>query len=161
MFRYGGEEMEIVHPQIIRKDGEFVHDHVIRPCLESLRNPKLSTANSEMLAAHGDYRAGDFGGSIVKACACLESVLKTVLQHKGVSGFEKDALAKLSDKCVTANIYPGFINEVIKNTGSIRNKMGGHGGGPTPEFTATKEYADYMLQLVSSTINLVIKVTKL
>jgi len=152
-------------PEFIKKYGHFVHEEIIRPCLESLRrpcleslrNPKLVTANLEMLNAHGDYRAGDYAGSIVKACASLESVLKTVLHEKGVTGFGKDALAKLSDKCLAANIYPSFANEIIKNTGSIRNKMGGHGGGPTPEFSATKEYADHMLQLVSSHISFVLK----
>jgi len=154
-------ENQPLRPEFIHKDGRFAHEEVVRPCLEALQKPALQTANKEMFEAFEVYRYGDYAGTIVKACASLESVLKTVLHKKGVTGFEKDALARLSDKCFAASVYPGFVNEIIKNTGAVRNNMGGHGGGPSPNHVASREYADYMLQLVSSNINLVTKLAGL
>jgi hypothetical protein len=51
-------------PQFIRKDSHFVHQEVIRPCLDALNNPLLKTAEAEMRKAHVDYDNGRFPDAI-------------------------------------------------------------------------------------------------
>ncbi len=72
-----------IYPQIIRKDTEYLHAEVVRPCLEALGTPGFDVALKEMLKAHEALRRSDFAGSITDAEDAFESVMKTICQKKG------------------------------------------------------------------------------
>ena len=112
------------YPQVIRKDGEYIHNEVIRPCLEALSNPELSVASEEMLKAHESYRHGDYTGTITNAVSALESVFKTIC-HLRVWSFnpDKDTLKPLVESCQTNNLFPGFYGEIFKAIGTGADRL--------------------------------------
>jgi hypothetical protein len=79
----GSGTVEYEFPQFMRKDNEYLHQQVVRPCLEALARPGLGTANAEMMKAHQAYRRGEFADAITDAAAAFESVMKSICYQKG------------------------------------------------------------------------------
>ncbi len=116
-----------------------------------------------MLKAFEAYRSGNYAETITKAGAAFESVLKTICTvRKWPHNPDKDTLTPLVNACKDGNLFPGFYVPVMTATGTIRNKLAdAHGRGPEVLYPATKDYADHMLQLVSTHINLLVKLAEL
>lgn len=149
-----GERIEHQFPQIIQKDDEYTHAEIIQPCLNLLNDPKFKTANEEMLKAHKEYREGNYADAITDCGSAFETVIKTICESKGWPYDKGKATCKdLVDVCRDKGLFPGFYAPFFVNAGTIRNKLGdAHGKGPTPEFTATKEHFEHMVQITSATI---------
>jgi hypothetical protein len=60
-----------------------VHEKVVQPALEALRDPLLATANCELLDAFEKVRKGNYPDAITSCGAAFESVLKTICKAKG------------------------------------------------------------------------------
>jgi hypothetical protein len=151
------------YPKIIRKDTEYLHNEVIRPCLESLRRPGLEVAYAEMMKAHEEHRRGDYADAITDAASAFESVLKTICEKRGWD-YERDTATctPLVNACLAKNLFPSFYVTSFVAVGTIRNKISdAHGRGPKPLHGVSKDYADHMIQLTSSHITLLVKLAGL
>jgi len=159
----GGKSIRIEFPKIIKKDDQFTHREIVRPCLAILTHPKLQTANAEMLKAHEDYRKGNYADAITSCGSAFESVLKTICDHLGWSfDPDKDTCSKLVGICKDNGLFPSFYSPIFEATGTIRNKLGdAHGRGPAPMYTVGKEHVDHMLQMTSAHIILIVGLAKL
>jgi len=149
-----GDRVEYQYPQIIKKDDDFTHAEIVQPCLNLLSDPKFKTANEEMLKAHQEYRHGNYADAITDCGAAFETVMKTICEAKGWPYEKARATCKdLVDVCRDKGLFPGFYAPFFIDAGTIRNKLGdAHGKGPTPEFTATKEHFEHMVQITSANI---------
>jgi hypothetical protein len=73
----------IEYPKVIMKDECTVHEKAVKLALETLRDPRLATANSELLDAFAKVRSSNYSDAITSCCAAFESVLKTICEFKG------------------------------------------------------------------------------
>ena len=97
MGRPAGRRIEYDFPRIIRKDAEYLHSEVIRPCLEALGRPGFETALAEMMKAHEAYRNKQYADAITDACSAFESVMKTICtRKKWAFNPDKDTCAPLA-----------------------------------------------------------------
>lgn len=158
-----GKSYRIEYPQIVKKDEQFTHEEIVRPCLIALGHPKLETANAEMLAALEEYRAGKYADALTSCGSSFESVLKTICNHFGWTfDPDKDACAKLVAVCRENGLFPPFYAPIFEATGTIRNKLGdAHGRGPTPMYAVGKEHVDHMIQMTAAHIVLLVGLAKL
>lgn len=140
-------------PQATKKTDEFTHKEVVMPCLQVLALPVWQTANAHLMDAHESYRNGKFRQCVVDCSSALETVLKTICKEKGWAYTpNKDTLSDLVKVCNDNGfIYP-FYSEILKNLGTMRNKLGAHGNEPKPEFAATELDAAHMIHLSSAHI---------
>jgi hypothetical protein len=155
----GGRRVEYEFPKIVRKDTEYLHNEVVRPCLEALGRTGLETALSEMMKAHEAYRKRQYEDAIADAASAFESTLKTICSKKGwVYNPDKDTLSPLVKTCSTNGLFPTFYNPTFEAVGTLRNKMSdAHGRGPKPLYKVGKEHADHMIQMTSAHITFVVK----
>lgn len=159
----GGKSFRIEYPRIIKKDEQFTHSEIVRPCLTALGHPKLETANAEMLTALGKYRDGEYADALTSCGSSFESVLKTICQHFGWPfDADKDTCSKLVSICRDNGLFPPFYAPIFEATGTIRNKLGdAHGRGPSPLYTVGKAHVDHMIQMTAAHIVLLVGLAKL
>jgi hypothetical protein len=149
-----GTPVDVQLPRIVEKGSEYMHEEVIRPCLDLLTNPKFKTANEELLKAHKEYREGNYADAITDCGAAFETVMKTICTEKKWTYDKGKATCKdLVDICKSNGLFEAFYAPFFIDAGTIRNKLGdAHGKGQTPEFTATKEHFEHMVQITSANI---------
>jgi hypothetical protein len=159
----GGHLIGYEFPQFIRKDSQFVHQEVIRPCLDALNNPLLRIAEAELRKAHVDYDNGRFPDAITSCCSAFESVLKTICDRRGWQyDPDKDTCARLVKICKDNGLFPPLYEAIFVGTGTIRNKLGdAHGRGPNPVHKASQEQAAHMIQMTSAHVTLLVSLAKL
>jgi hypothetical protein len=154
--QYGGKTIRYwveAYPEAIKKSDELVHAEVVMPTLELLAGTDWKAANEHMLKAHEHYRKGNNREAISECGAALETVLKVICQKKRWTYTpDKDVLSALVEVCNRHGLFYPFYVEVLKNSGTIRNKLGAHGREPTPTFTAEESHVEHMIHLVSSHI---------
>lgn len=123
---------------LIRADNLVTHQEVIEPTLLLLAATQYSTANSEYLEAHKDYRNGKFGDCLTKCCSAFESVMKVICKRNNWIPERETDISKAQAQ--------SLIRTILSNTGlpfsvfeqpligiaTMRNKLGtAHGGGET------------------------------
>lgn len=153
-------EIHTEFPQVVRKDTEFLHNEVIRPCLEALRRPGFEVACSEMMKAHEEHRRGEYANAITHACSAFESVMKTICVKKSWDDIDPDkaTCSPLAKFLAEKNLFYSFYTPMFEAVGTIRNKISAsHGRGPEKKFEPDKEYADHMIQYTSAHITLMVK----
>ncbi|MDP8226866.1 MAG: hypothetical protein P9L89_04405 [Candidatus Celaenobacter polaris] len=154
-FKEHGVGYQFVGGVIIRVDSTYIHSEVVKPVLNLLWNNKFQGANDEYLHAHENYRQG-------KNKECLkafESTMKIICKEKGWSYDVNDAAKKLINVCLQNNLIPNFTQNQFTSLRSllesgiptIRNKLGGHGQGQTPQ-KVDDEMTRYALNLTGSNI---------
>lgn len=150
-------------PQVIRRDHEVLHDEIVKPALQLLSNPKLAVANSEMLKALSDHRAGRDDDAITACNSAFESVLKTICDEKGWAyDADKDACAKLVEICYKEGLFPSFYVDLFKRVGTIRSRLGdAHGRGPVPLHDVEPAHAAHLLHTTCAHIILLCKLAGL
>ena len=135
-------------PKVIRKDERTVHEKVVKPALASLRDPRLATANAELLDAFEKVRKQDYPAAITSCGKAFESVLKTICAIKGWPyDPNKDTCATLVEICRGQGLFFPFYAEIFKAVGTVRNKLGAHGGGPKPAYVPKQEHAEHMVAM--------------
>jgi hypothetical protein len=159
MGRPAGRRIKYDFPRIIRKDAEFLHSEVIRPCLEALGRPGFETSLAEMMTAHEAYRNKQYADAITDACSAFESVMRTICtRKKWTFNPDKDTCGSLAKILAANGLFYSFYTPLFEVVGTIRNKMSdAHGRGPSPQHKADKEYADHMIQFTSANITMLIK----
>jgi hypothetical protein len=142
---------------------EYIEETAIRPALQALTDPRFATANEEMKKAFEHQRKGDSNEDAITACGrAFESVLKTICEIKNWNYVaDKDACAALIKACQDHNLFPGFYAPIFQATGTIRNKLGAHGKGPTPLYKVEKAHVEHAIQLTTAHIVLLVGLAKL
>jgi hypothetical protein len=115
----GLRSTRIEHPRIIKKDKRTIHEKAVKPALETISDPRLATANSELLDAFEKVRKGDYDAAITSCGKAFESVLKTICTVKGWTyDSDKDTCAKLVGICQDQGLFFAFY---APNLGRSRN----------------------------------------
>jgi hypothetical protein len=150
----GAWTLKIEYPRIIRKDTQFTHSRIVKPCLDVLAKPEFARANKEMLDAFAKHRRADFDGALTSCGSAFESVFKTICTLKNWPyDPDKDTLNKLVDICNAKGLFPPFYAEVFKSVGTVRNKLSdAHGRGPVPQYDVGQDHLEHMIHFVSAHI---------
>jgi hypothetical protein len=83
--REAGVGYQFENGQLIRIDFQFLHQEVVRPALQILRDPLFAGAQEEFLNAHAYYRSGENKDAIVNAHKAFESTLRVICDAKNWS----------------------------------------------------------------------------
>ena len=158
-FKEHGVGFEYVSGEMIRIDSELLHAEVVKPALLLLARPEYAGANNEFLKAHEHYRHSRHKECLVECLKAFESTMKSICDSNGWAWNPKDTAKTLIDTCVTNGLFPEFMQSHLGSLRSIlesgvptvRNKLGGHGQGPTVT-SVTEATARFALHLTASNI---------
>jgi hypothetical protein len=145
--------------EIIKVDSTYVHSEITKPVIALLWNNKFKGANEEYLKAHEHYRQGRNKECLTECLKAFESTMKIICKEKGWTHNQTDAAKKLIQICFHNNLVPTFTqnqftslqNLLESGIPTIRNKLGGHGQGQTPQ-TVDDEMTRYGLNLAGTNI---------
>lgn len=140
------------YPQVILKDDELVHAIIMRPTLDLLSSPRFRAANSEFLAALQDYRNGDYGDVLTKACSALESVMKVLCDLKGWQYSERDTSADLVRAVIKGASLESFFEQPLILIAMMRNRFSTSHGAGTGRREPSRAHARYSLNTTAATI---------
>lgn len=145
--------------EIIRVDSTYIHSEITKPVIALLWNNKFKGANEEYLKAHEHYRHGRNKECLTECLKAFESTMKVICKEKGWAYNQTDAAKKLIQICFQNGLVPTFTqnqftslqNLLESGIPTIRNKLGGHGQGQTPQ-TVDDEMTRYGLNLAGTNI---------
>jgi hypothetical protein len=145
--------------EIVRVDSQYIHSEAVKPTLSILKNRVYKSVNEEFLSAHEHYRHKRYEESTTECLKALESLLKTICSEKKWAYDQKDTAKKLISICLQNGLVPTFMQnqlnllQTLLESGvpTVRNKLSGHGQGPTPR-QMPEYFASYTLHLTASTI---------
>ena len=145
--------------EIIRVDSTYIHSEITKPVLALLWNNKFIGANEEYLKAHEHYRLGRNKECLTECLKAFESTMKVICKEKGWSYNQTDTAKKLIQVCFQNELVPTFTqnqftslqNLLESGIPTIRNKLGGHGQGQTPQIV-DDEMTRYGLNLAGTNI---------
>lgn len=143
--------------EIIRVDSTYVHSEITKPVIALLWNSKFKGANEEYLKAHEHYRHGRNKECLTECLKAFESTMKVICKEKGWTYSQTDTAKKLIQICFQNGLVPTFTqnqftslqNLLESGIPTIRNKLGGHGQGQTPQ-TVDDEMTRYGLNLAGT-----------
>lgn len=157
-----GKEIDVQYPKAIVKDDEYLHQKAVAPCLDILRHQRFRVANEEILKAEEHYRVGNYDDAILNAGKAFETVLKTICDEKGwVYDKDRDTVSKLVAICRDKGLFPGFYVPIFEAAGTVRNKLGGHGKGPTPLYAVERHHVEHAMHVTCSHILFLIRMAGL
>jgi hypothetical protein len=162
-FLENGVGYAFIEGKIIRKDSEVIHRNVVLPAIKLLQDKRYSGANDEYLAAHEHYRNGRYKECLNDCLKAFESTMKAICKIKKWKYTDRDTAKTLIDICFANNLIPAFLQSEVGSLRSaleggiptVRNRLGGHGQGPTP-VEVPDYFASYLLGLTASTITLLV-----
>lgn len=157
---FAGQEMTVIktvaYPRVIMRESEVLHSGAIVPALELLTRPHFKHANAEYLAAHDDYRNGDFGDSLTKCGSAFESVLKVVCHRKSWAFRETDTAQGLVKILLANTTLEPYFEQLLMIVATLRNRLStSHGAGVGPR-RVPRHLARYALNATVSAILLVV-----
>jgi len=124
--------------ELIRVDNQYLHAEVVKPVLRLLTERQFEKANEDFMAAHENYRHGNYKDCIVAALRAFESTLKAICSAQKWTFRPGDRASDLI-KTVRANgLFPDYLGNgfdsyvAMMKTGlpDVRNNAGGHGDAP-------------------------------
>lgn len=127
--------------EIIRVDSTYVHAEITKPVINLLQNNSFAGANEEYLKAHEHYRHGRNKECLTECLKAFESTMKVICTEKGWVYNHADTAKKLIQICFQYGLVPTFTQNQFTSLQSllesgiptIRNRLGGHGQGQTPQ----------------------------
>ena len=143
----------------IRVDSELIHQEIVKPALTLLGQQGYEGAQEEFLEAHRHYREGDAKSALNECLKAFESTMKAICQKRGWP-YDSNAPARdLIQKCFDEDLIPQFWQSHYASLRSLlessvptgRNRISGHGQGPTPR-TVPGHLVAYMLHMTASAI---------
>ncbi|MFN0048427.1 MAG: STM4504/CBY_0614 family protein [Cytophagales bacterium] len=154
--------------EIIRVDSTYAHSEITKPTIALLRNNKFKGANEEYLKAHEHYRHGRNKECLSECLKAFESTMKIICKEKGWIYNQTDTANKLIQICFQNGLIPTFTqnqftslqNLLVSGIPTIRNKLGGHGQGQTPQIV-DDEITRYGLNLSGTNIIFLIEQSKI
>lgn len=156
-----GEVIKLVaHPKVIHKDDQAVHATIIKPVLELLADPKYKMANQEYREALEDYRKGDYGDCLTKACSAYESVMKIICAEKKWPYNQNDTAQRLITTIIDKAGLAPYYEQLLMTPVMLRNKLSkSHGAGATPK-TPSENVARFAINSAASAIIFLVNETK-
>lgn len=145
--------------EIIRIDSTYIHSEITKPVIALLWNQKFKGANEEYLKAHEHYRHGRNKECLTECLKAFESTMKIICTEKKWTFNQTDTSKKLIQICFQNGLVPTFTqnqftslqNLLESGIPTIRNKLGGHGQGQTPQ-KVDDEMTRYALNLTGTNI---------
>lgn len=145
--------------EIIRVDSTYIHSEITKPTISLLWSNKFEGANEEYLKAHEHYRHGRNKECLTECLKAFESTIKIICVEKGWPVNQTDTAKKLIQICFQKELVPTFTqnqftslqNLLESGIPTIRNKLGGHGQGQTPQ-KVDDEMTRYGLNLTGTNI---------
>lgn len=158
-FKENGIGYSFTASEIIRIDSTYIHAEVAKPTISLLASRKFSGANEEYLKAHEHYRHGRNKECLTECLKAFESTMKIICKEKGWTFNQTDTAKKLIQVCFQNGLVPTFTqnqftslqNLLESGIPTIRNKLGGHGQGQTPQIV-DDEMTRYGLNLAGTNI---------
>lgn len=158
-FKEHGVGFQFVDGEIIRTDSELIHSEVVKPALRLLNKKEYAGAQQEFLKAHEHYRHGNAKEALNECLKAFESLMKSICEKRGWN-YSGNATAKnLIQVCLENGLIPAFWQQNFASLRSLlessvptgRNKLGGHGQGPTTT-TVPNHLVAYMLHMTASAL---------
>lgn len=154
--------------EIIRIDSTYIHSEVTKPTISLLWNKKFLGANEEYLKAHEHYRHGRNKECLAECLKAFESTLKIICKENEWIIKQTDTSKKLIQICFQNGLVPSFTqnqftslqNLLESGIPTIRNKLGGHGQGQTPQ-KVDDEMTRYGLNLTGTNIIFLIEQSRI
>lgn len=144
--------------EVIIKENTFIHTIINKPVLDLLNGKKFEIINKELMDAYGHCKKGEWSDCILDCGKAFESTLKLICKEKKWEyNKDKDTLSRLLEICKSNGLFYDFCISSFVGIATIRNRLGGHGEDPDPNYVADKSYAFYTIGHVSSLIYLFIK----
>jgi len=149
-------------PQAIIKNNEVLHQAAVMPALQLLSGRRWDDASEHLRQAHQHLRQAHWRDAINQASAALETTIKIICQAKG-TGWEypqnQATVGTLVQVVIRNGLLPPFYEHAIVNSsGSLRNKMGGHGRDPGADgYDAESHHAHHMVNVTSAHILLLVQ----
>lgn len=167
-FKENGIGYSFESNKILRIDSTYAHSEITKPTLSLLSNQKFQGANEEFLKAHEHYKHGRNKECLTECLKAFESTLKTICNEKRWVHNPTDTAKKLIQVCFQNELVPSFTqnqftslqNLLESGIPTIRNKLGGHGQGQTPQ-TVDDEMTRYGLNLTGTNIIFLIEQSKI
>ncbi|KNF08520.1 abortive infection protein [Gottschalkia purinilytica] len=159
---------EIINCELIKKDTQYTHEEIIKPCLKLIYDESFKGVEDEFFKAHEHFINGDYKDSITSANKAFESTLKTLCDLKRYD-YNKDKdtvytlLNILSDNGFVPTYLKRHFSTLLKTLSSglptLRNKRGGHGQG-SEKIIVPEYYAKYAINLAATNISFLINIYK-
>ncbi len=105
---------------------------IVQPALAALVDARLQGARSEFEAALSHLRSGtekDLEDAIEEAAKSVESVMKVLLDERGVQRNGRETTSPLFDKLWRNGIVVQEADNAVLGASRLRNGYGGHGSG--------------------------------
>ncbi|UPT70584.1 MAG: hypothetical protein M0D53_16155 [Flavobacterium sp. JAD_PAG50586_2] len=158
-FKENGIGYSFENGEIIRVDSTYIHSEITKPSIALLWNTKFKGANEEYLKAHEHYRHGRNKECLTECLKAFESTMKIICKEKEWPFSQTDTSKKLIQICFQNNLIPTFTqnqftslqNLLESGIPTIRNRLGGHGQGQTPQ-KVDDEMTRYGLNLTGTNI---------
>lgn len=143
--------------QIIRKDGEFIHDSIVKPCLRVLAGKEYRGAQEEFLRGHEHYRKGDMKEAMNECVKAFESVMKTICDRRKWRYGDRATAKTLVRVCLGHELIPSLWQDhftslqSLLQVGVARNKLSAHGQGTVP-VEVPRHLAAFVLHMTAAAI---------
>ncbi len=150
--------------EMIRVNSTYIHSAIVKPTIHLLSSGKFDGANEEFLKAHEHYRHSRNKECLNECLKAFESTMKIICTEKGWTFNPTDTANKLVQICFQNNLVPTFTqnqfsslqNLLVSGIPTIRNKLGGHGQGQTPQ-KVDDEMTRYALNLTGTNIIFIVE----
>ena len=158
-----GYEYNLDSQQFIPVDSELINQNAIKPAIESLTEPRFTTALEELKGAYKNLQNNDPGSAIVCANNSFESTMKVIYQKRGWE-YKNKATKRLIKVAFDNGLIPKSteafahsLRSVLENgVPTIRNNFGGHGQGPESKETPN-HLGRFVLNMTASLIHFLIE----
>lgn len=158
-FKEHGIGYQFVSGELIRMDSTYTHSEIVLPVLRLLNSKSFDGANEEYLKAHEHYRHRRNKECLAECLKAFESTLKIICTEKRWEFDQNDPSKKLINVCFANNLVPKYMqnqftslqNLIESGIPTLRNKLGAHGQGQTPQ-EVDDHIARYGLNLTGSNI---------
>lgn len=159
---------QFVNGNIIKLDSTYIHSEVVLPTLNLLNDVRFKGADEEYLKAHEHYKLGNNKECLTECLKAFESTMKIIFTNKGWTFNNTDAAKKLIQVAFQNALVPTYVqnqftslqNLLESGVPTIRNKVGGHGQGATPN-KVDDGLTRYGLNLTGSNIIFLIEQSQL
>lgn len=117
---------------------KFLQEKVSTPLLSIFEDTRVSIVQNEFELSIQFRNEGRYKQSIIEVCKSLESMMKVVCKHRGITYNEKDTYNDLAKILKDNGVLP--LNGMLDGHQVMRNKASGHGADENT-YEPTKEDA--------------------
>lgn len=104
---------------------KFLQENVNNPLLSIFEDVRVSIVKDEFELSVQFKNEGRYKQSVIEVCKSLESMMKVICKHRGITYNEKDTYNNLAKILKDNGILP--LNGMVDGHQVMRNKASGHG----------------------------------